>query len=143
MFLYRGRAEMLAVLTVLSLGNTQWDASTSQLLVTVSSQPVAAATALAHRTTNRRGRRSRASHRRCRYRYAAATAPFVDRRPPRASFLRRDQLGACLLCAASAGLSLYVLDRQPELDRVMTEQLEIAVRRPSPLPSFLAPTAHY
>ena len=50
MFLYRGRAEMLAVLTVLSLGNTQWDASTSQLLVTVSSQP---ATALAHR--NRRG----------------------------------------------------------------------------------------
>ena len=75
MFLYRGRAEMLAVLTVLSLGNTQWDASTSQLLVTVSSQPAAAATALAHRTTNFRGcRRSRASRRPCCYRYAAATS---------------------------------------------------------------------
>ena len=75
MFLYRGRAEMLAVLTVLSLGNTQWDASTAQLLVTVSSQPAAAATALAHRTTNSRGgRRSRASHRHCCYRYAAATS---------------------------------------------------------------------
>ena len=65
MFLYRGRAEMLAVLTVLSLGNTQWDASTSQLLVTVSSRPsqplqplrsrialpTAVAAAAAHRAT--------------------------------------------------------------------------------------------
>ena len=48
MFLYRGRAEMLAVLTVLSLGNTQWDASTAQLLVTVSSQPASQSARTSH-----------------------------------------------------------------------------------------------
>ena len=36
MFLYRGRAGMLTVLSVLSLGNTQWDAPMFQLLVPVS-----------------------------------------------------------------------------------------------------------
>ena len=35
LFLYRGRAEMLSVLSVLSLGNTQWDAPTLQLLIPV------------------------------------------------------------------------------------------------------------
>ena len=39
LFLYRGRAEMLCVLSVLSLGNTQWDAPTWQLLIPVRCAP--------------------------------------------------------------------------------------------------------
>lgn len=35
MFLYRGRAGMLAMLSVLSLGNTQWDAPMFQILIPV------------------------------------------------------------------------------------------------------------
>ena len=45
LFLYRGRAEMLAVLSVLSLGNTQWDAPTRQLVITLGSSLAAFAAA--------------------------------------------------------------------------------------------------
>ena len=36
MFLYRGRAGMLTMISVLSFGNTQWDAPMFQILVPVS-----------------------------------------------------------------------------------------------------------
>ena len=38
-------------------------------------------------------------------------------------------MGSSILAAAAAGVSLFVMDRQPELDAVMSEQLEVATHQ--------------
>jgi hypothetical protein len=43
--------------------------------------------------------------------------------------IARDQLGSSILAAVAAGVSLFVWDRQPELDAVMSEQLEVATEQ--------------